>query len=146
VVRRMSRAERIWRNVASWFYARWLQVKYFFTGKLLEAELESGAPTPERSEAELAIARVIDTTDIAPDCVSAGVVNGGAGIRVKHEDAIEWFVGRDYAHAADEAIAWLQLQGDLVKSAKASSMNRAQRRMFDARRKKAKKMNKRVTR
>lgn len=120
MIRRMSRAERLARALISWLKARWLQVKHFFTGKLLEAELQTGAPTPERTQAEEAVAQVVFETQISPDCVSAGVIHGGAGICIKHNDATEWFVGRDYAHAAHEAIAWLQLQGDEVKSSRKS--------------------------
>jgi len=116
-----SSAKRLWR----W----WL-------GKLRNIELADKA-SPVRSEAEEAVARVVYRTNIAPDCVSATVLQGGYTIIIEHNKSKEAFIHRSYDQAADKAIEWLtKREGRHVLSGTVSHMNRAQRRAFDKKRKK----------
>jgi hypothetical protein len=109
------------------------RIFWFWKGKVLEAELEQ-PNSPLRSAAQLAVDRVVLETDITPDCVSALVFRGGEAVKVMHNAAWEVFIGKNYEHAADEAIAWLKRQGDEIKTNKVTGMNRKQRRIFDAER------------
>lgn len=119
----------------------WLRIYWFFKGEALKAQLQQTAnpvqpASPLRTEAELAVERVVMETDIAADCVCAEIVRGGTAIRVMHNDAWEVFIGRNYNHAAEEAINWLKRQGDEIKTNKVTHLNRHQRRKFDHERRK----------
>jgi hypothetical protein len=119
----------------------WKRVYWFFTGEALKVQLQQTATpaqpaSPLRTEAELAVERVVMETDIAADCVCAEIFRGGTAIRVMHNEAWEMFIGRDYNHAAEEAIAWLKRQGDEIKTSKVTHLNRHQRRKFDHERRK----------
>lgn len=110
------------------------RVVWFWQGKQLEAEFSKNE-SPVRSEAEEAVAKVVFETDVAPDCVSAGILRGGTAIFVTHNNAKEVFIHKTYAEAADKAIEWLRLQGDEVKAGKVTQMNRKERRAWKKRRK-----------
>ena len=112
------------------------RIYWFFAGEALKAQLQQTATpaqpaSPLRTAAELAVERVVMETDITPDCVCAEIVRGGTAIRVMHNDAWEVFIGRDYNHAAEEAINWLKRQGDEIETSKVTHLNRHQRRKFD---------------
>lgn len=111
-------------GVLSWF-------KNKVTGSLLEERI-SDERSPERNEAQEAVNKVVRETDTVPDCVSALVQNGGACIQVKTDGEWERFVHKSFDLAADEAIKWLLQQGEFVEQSAVSSMNRGQRRAFDA--------------
>ena len=116
------------------FVAALRSIKWWFQGKLLNRQLKS-PETTSRTDAEEAVCRVVMETDIAQDCVQATILRGGPCILIKTDEDWEAFIHKSYKEAADEAIEWLILQGDEVKTAHTSNMNRAERRAFDARRK-----------
>jgi len=122
----------------------WLAIYWKLKGESLKIQLQQTATpvqpaSPLRTEAELAVERVVMETDITPDCVCAEIVRGGTAIRVMHNAAWEVFIGRDYNHAAEEAIAWLKRQGDEIETNKITKLNRHQRRAFDAKRRQQRK-------
>ena len=119
----------LWSRIASFLQ----RIFWFWKGQVLEAELAQEA-SPLRTAAQLAVDRVVLETDITPDCVSALVFRGGETIKIKHNEAWEVFIGKNYEHAADEAIAWLKRQGDEIKTGRVTKMKRKQRRAFDAER------------
>ncbi len=136
-MRRTPKRLSLWERFTSWLQ----RVVWFFKGEELKAQLAQVAtPTspasPIRTEAELAVERVVMETDITPDCINAQVLRGGCTILVKHNEAWEAFVHNSYGEAADKAIEWLKLQGDEIKTNKVTKLNRQQRRKFDAERKK----------
>lgn len=111
----------------------------FWKGQYLEVQLQDNT-SPTRTEAERAIDRVVMETDIAPDCVSALVFQGGCAIKVKHQDAWEMFLHNSYGEAADKAIEWLLLQGDEISTRGVSKLTRQQRLDFNASRKHKRKL------
>lgn len=110
-----QRLREWWRKVKDWFGARRLLVN-----------------EDKQAAAQEAVNRVVYETDIPPDCVTAGVWDGGACIKVKHADAWEMFVHRTYDEAASEAIAWLRLQGEEVSYRHVTKLDRRTRRAFNA--------------
>ena len=115
-------------DVRDWLKERFKRAWQACTGWWLDKKL--AADTTTRSEAEEAVRRVVMTTNIAPDCVTATVVRGGPCILVKHDRATEAIIHNTYAEAADEAIRYI-LQHQLGTGER-SKLNRAQRRQFDA--------------
>ncbi len=106
------------------------------TGARLQAEFQDETSF-ERSEAEKAVAFVVLETDVPPGAVSAGEINGGAGICVTLEGSKEWFVHRTYRDAASRAVEWIKTQGSEPSYVGGHpGMNRSQRRGFDKERKK----------
>lgn len=112
------------------------KLRWKFTGALLEEKL-ADTESDERSEAQKAVDRVVWETDIAPDCVSASVVRGGPCILLKTDGEWEATIHNTYAEAADEAIKFINLQGEYMEpQAETSKLNRRARREFDAQRRK----------
>ena len=128
-----GKKKRWYNKVWDMLVGAYLWFTHGMSGALLEERLADES-SPERSEAEEAVAKVIAETDVAPDCVSALVRDGGACILVKTDGDWEGFIHNSYGEAADKAIEWLLLQGDFVETQNTSDMNRAQRRSFDAKR------------
>ena len=121
------------------FKAFFKKVFWFWKGQYLEVQLQDKT-SPTRTDAEHAVARVVMETDIAPDCVSAMVFQGGCAIKVKHQDAWEMFLHNSYNEAADKAIEWLLLQGDEISTRGVSKLTRQQRLDFNAGRKHKRKL------
>jgi hypothetical protein len=120
----------LWERFTAFLKTLW----WWWKGKLLNIELKDEL-SPVRTEAQMAVDRVVMETDITPDCVSAQVVRGGCTIMVKHNEAWEAFVHNSYNEAAEKAIEWLLLQGDEIKTNKVTKLNRKSRRAFDVVRK-----------
>lgn len=117
----------------AWLVGRYYWCKHKVTGSLLSDRLADESSS-ERTEAQAAVDKVVMQTEIAPDCVSAIVQDGGACILVKTDNDWEAFIHNSYGEAADKAIEWLLLQGDFVETKETSSLNRKQRRAFNAQR------------
>lgn len=124
----------LWARISAFFMRIWWKI----TGSAKALSLDDKT-SPLRTEAEEAVARVILETDIAPDCIEACIVRGGTALKIKHDDAWEVFIHKNYTQAADKAIEWLNLQGDEISTSETSNMNRAQRRAFNANRRHARK-------
>lgn len=124
---------RWYNHLWAWLVGGYYWFKHKVTGSLLVDRIADES-SPERTEAQEAVNKVVMATDIAPDCVSAIVQDGGACILVKTDGDWEAFIHNSYGEAADKAIEWLLLQGDFVETSETSSMNRKQRRVFDAER------------
>jgi len=122
---------RLWR----WLSQTIQNIVWWFQGVALEAELKDAESVRHRA-AQNAVRRVVMETDIAPDCVSATIVRGGPTIMVRHDDAWEAFVHNSYSEAAQEAINWINRQGDEISTSETSDMNRKQRRAFSSQRRK----------
>lgn len=125
----------------------WQQIVWKFRGEALHAQLQD-TTSPLRSEAQIAVDRVVYETHIAPDCVSAMIVRGGTAIHVKHDpigngSTQTVFIGTSYSHAADKVIEWLKTQGAELTTKKVSQLRRADARKFNAIRRKAKRQKKR---
>ena len=123
--------QSLWQRLKAKTQALW----WWIVGRRLDRRLADTA-SPIRTEAEEAVAKVVYETDIPPDCVVANVVRGGPCILIKHDDAWEAFVHNSYMEAAEKAIEWLNLQGDLVSATETSNLNRKQRRIFNSKRRK----------
>lgn len=123
----MPKPKTLWQRIAGLFERLVWAVQGLFLRRKLKAP-----DSPLRSAAEEAVARVVYETELAPDCVSAGEIRGGCGIKVTHNDAQEWFVHNSYDEAATQAIEWANLQGDEIDTGSASKMPRKQRRAFQA--------------
>jgi len=116
-----------------------LWVWRWWTGKILGAKLSDKA-SPERSEAELAVARIVASTDLSPDVVAATTLKGGPAIVVRVDGCGDYpptFIHHSYAQAADEVIRWARREHR--STGQASKMNRHQRRQFDKLRRKERK-------
>lgn len=93
----------------------WLALKWWWTGGVLDSQLQDQG-SPQRSEAEEAVDRVVRETRLAVDCVAATVLSGGATIVVAHDGGREAFIGYSFAHAADRVIEWAnQREGKFIK-------------------------------
>lgn len=115
-----------------WLRTLWLNIQYWWTGRILNARLKDHG-SPQRSDAELAVELVVARTSLAPDCVVATVLNGGPAILVRHDKATEAFVNGTYLQNAEAAIEWVNR--NKLRQGNVSNMNRAQRRQFDKLRK-----------
>lgn len=122
---------RFWR----WLTQSIQNIVWWFQGVALEAELKD-AESIQHQGGRRALRRVVLETDIAPDCVSATIVRGGCTIMVKHDEAWEAFIHNSYDEAAQEAIDWINRQGDEISTSETSDMNRKQRRAFSSQRRK----------
>lgn len=128
-------------NKIRWYHRLWdalagvyVWFKHGVTGSLLEERIAT-AQSEARNEGQEAVDKVVLETDIVPDCVSASVVRGGPCILVKTDGEWEAFIHNTFGEAADKAIEWVNQQGEYMESqAETSSMNRGQRRAFDAKR------------
>jgi hypothetical protein len=107
----------------------WRALKWWWTGGVLSARL-SDAGSEEYIESRKAIARVVTQGPFAPDCVSACVIRGGHTILLRHDSATEAFIGKDYEHAANKAIEWIQRQGAEVNTRKTSNVSYAGLKRF----------------
>lgn len=117
----------------------WRNLRQDVWGMRLEAEV-ADRTSALRAEAEAALVWLIEETNVPPGAVSSGVINGGPGVCVKLKDSIEWFVDYTYIEAAEQARAWVVRQGSEAEyKGGYPDMSRAQRREFDARRKKDRK-------
>jgi hypothetical protein len=94
--------KKLFKVIISW----WLALKWWWTGGVLSAQL-SDHGSPQRTEAEEAVDRIVRETRVAPDCVAATVLRGGATIIITHDNGKEAFIGRSYDHAANKVIEWL---------------------------------------
>lgn len=122
---------RVWKRF-------WQPIERWWIGGILASELEK--PSLTRTEAELAVERIVMTTNIQPDCVSATVIRGGTAIIITHDRAKEAFIGNGYEHAADKAIEWLtQREGRFILQAKSTGLSRKSQKVFNAKRRDAKK-------
>jgi len=108
------------------------RLRWWWSGGLLSVKLEDKT-SKTRSEAELAVERVVWETSIAHDCVSATIYRGGPCIMVSHDGAKEAFIHNSYDEAAAKAIQWLK--GHDVGTGSSSNLSRRQRRAFDSVRK-----------
>jgi hypothetical protein len=135
------------KKLLQWLRAQYMRFVNAVRGVNLRKHLEN-PDSPERSAAIDAVGRVVARTRIPPDCVSAGEINGGCGIKIKHDGAHEWFVGYTYEQAADEAIKWLQYQYDFdhrgkitshISTRGTSKLSRKDRRAAEALRRKGRK-------
>lgn len=127
----LNRIKEIWKRF-------WQPIKWWWTGNVLTSELEKSSLT--RTEAELAVERIVMTTNIQPDCVSATVIRGGTAILITHDRGKEGFIGNGYEHAADKAIEWLtQREGRFILQAKSTGLSRKSQKVFNAVRRDAKK-------
>jgi hypothetical protein len=124
---------RWYNHFLAWLVGCYYWCKHKVTGSLL-ADRIADESSPERTEAQAAVDKVVMQTDIAPDCVSAIVQDGGPCILLKVDGEWEATIHNSFGEAADEAIKWLLIQGDFVETAGTSKMNRKQRRVFDAER------------
>ncbi len=130
-----GKRKRWYHHVLDWILDRIVYFKWMVRGAILEDEI-SDTESEEASEAQQAVDRVVWETEIAPDCVSAMVLRGGACIYVKTDGEHEAFIAESYGEAADKAIAWINLQGEYMESqAETSTLNRKARRTFDSQRK-----------
>jgi hypothetical protein len=112
-------------------------LRWWFSGGVLSAQLrDEGSET--RSEAELAVERVVMQTHIAPDCVVATVMRGGPCIILTHDGAKEAFIHKSYTQAADKAIEWLEK--NTVRTKKASRLSHHKRQAFNRKRLKRRRM------
>lgn len=116
-----------------------LRIKRWWTGGILNTRLQEGAPV--RSEAELAVERIVLTTQVAADCVAATVIMGGPAISIKTDGAKasqtvnECFIGRSYEHAADKAIEWLtKREGRYIVQQNSTVLSRRTQKVFNAQR------------
>ena len=134
MVQNMNRLTR-WERFKAFFK----RITQFWKGQYLEVQLQD-TTSPTRTDAEKAVTRVVMETNIAPDCVSAMVFQGGCAIKVKHQDAWEMFLHNSYSEAADKAIEWLLLQGDEISTRGVSKLTRQQRLDFNAGRKHKRKL------
>jgi hypothetical protein len=122
--------------VGSWWIVRLFKsLVHWWQGKLRNIELADKASTV-RSEAEEAVSMVIYATGVAPDCVSASVIQGGFAILIQSdENTKETFVHNSYTQAAEKAIEWWHERGGKeICQGTASKMNRAERRAFNRQR------------
>jgi hypothetical protein len=124
------------RSLWGWITWIWQQIWWKLRGEALHHQLQDHA-SPLRSEAQIAVDRVVYETKIAPDCVMGAVVRGGPAIILKHDPhgngaTQTVFIGKTYEHAATEAIAWLKTQGSELTTKKVSQLRRADARKFDA--------------
>lgn len=108
--------------------ALWLRLWRWWTGRVLNTQLKDPG-SDLRSEAELAVERVVARTSLAPDCVVATVLQGGPAILVRHDKATEAFVNGTYMQNAEAAIEWVARHK--LQQGQVSKMNRHQRRQFD---------------
>lgn len=140
-IRNASKPSRLER-VRVWFLQLWLAIKRWWTGGVLASKLTDHG-SAERTDAETAVERIVLTTGIAPDCVVATVKLGGPTIIIIHDKAQEGFVGKSYAHAADKAIEWLtKREGQYIVQTKSTKLSRKNIKVFDARRRDAKRQGK----
>lgn len=101
----------------------WLALKWWWTGGVLNAQLQDQG-SPQRTDAEQAVERVVRETRLAADCVKATVLRGGATLVVTHDGGQEAFIGRSYDHAADKVIEWAnQREGRFVRQVLSSRMS-----------------------
>jgi hypothetical protein len=71
--------------------------------------------------------------DWPPDVFSVGIMRGGEAVFVKHNGAIEVFIGKNYDHAATKCIEWARSYGASgIKTSKVTKMNRRERRAYKA--------------
>ncbi len=136
----LARAQQRKRGVFRRFWDWLLSFKHAFFGELRNQRL-ADPKSPERSEAQEAVNWLVYATDLPPDCVNALVFNGGCAIRVKHQDAWEMFVCNSYNEAARKAYEWwdeMTASGNNISAGKTSTLNRHDRRKFDAVRRKRK--------
>lgn len=120
----------------------WKRLKWWWQGGILSAQLQDHS-SPERSEAELAVDRIVANTRIAADCVAATVLRGGPTIIIKHDLGQEAFIGRSYEHAADKAIEWLTLrEGRFILQGNSSELSRRDRRAINVMRRRGRQQRK----
>jgi hypothetical protein len=101
----------------------WHALKWWWTGGVLNAQLQDRG-SPQRSEAQEAVDRIVRKTRLAADTVASTVLRGGAAILVLHDEGQEAFIGRSYAHAADKVIEWAnQREGRYVQQRHVSRMS-----------------------
>lgn len=101
----------------------WLALKWWWTGGVLDAQLQD-QNSPQHNEAQEAVDRVVRETRLASDCISAGVLRGGATLFIAHDSGREAFIGRSYEHAADKVIEWAnQREGRFIRQAMTSRMS-----------------------
>jgi len=130
-LRRSRRKKSMWERLK----LRLLGVWWWWTGNLLNVQLEDKT-SKMRTEAQIALDRVVFETHIPPDCVTACIVRGGPCIRVKHDFSQEAFIGNTYAHAADKALEWINTQGEELVTEKTTKMTHKDIKVFDAQRRK----------
>lgn len=121
---------------AAWIKKIWVAIWWKLRGEALHAQLQDQS-APLRTEAQIAVDRVVYETHIAPDCAVAMIVRGGTAISIKHEPhgngaTQSVFIGNSYAEAADKAIEWINTQGDELKTNKVTQIRRDDRRKFNA--------------
>lgn len=119
----------------TWFKELWIALLWKFQGEVLHAQLQDQT-SPVRSEAQIAVDRVVYETHLAPDCIIGTVVRGGPAILLKHDPhgngaTQTAFIGKTYEHAANEAIAWINAQGSELSTKKTTQLRRDDRRKFD---------------
>ena len=119
----------LWRRVKRAFMRFW----WWWQGNLLNIELEKDT-SRVRTEAQIALDRVVFETHLPHDCITACIVRGGPCILVKHDAAQEAFIGTSYNHAADKAIEWINAQGDEISTEKTTKLSRKAQKVFDAQR------------
>ena len=125
----------ILRSVWSWLRLWWknslLRIKQDrFVASLMPGDI---------SEAQRAILKVTAAHLFPPDCLSAGAVHGGPALILKHDGAVEVFIGRTYDHAADELLKWWrqkQAVGIAPTTKTTTKLNRASRRAWASNRQK----------
>lgn len=135
-VRAQQRKRGLFRRFWDWV----VSFKHAFFGALKNKKL-ADLESPERSEAQEAVNWLVYATNLPPDCVNALVFNGGCAIRVKHRDAWEMFICNTYREAASKAYEWWEEEvdsGNKISAGAASTLNRHERRKFDAVRRKRK--------
>lgn len=114
----------------------WQLAVWKLRGEALHAQLQDET-SPLRSEAQLAVDRVVYETNIAPDCAIGMIVRGGTAIMIKHEPhgngaTQDIFIGNTYEEAADKAIEWIKAQGTELATQGVSRILREDRRKFNA--------------
>jgi len=132
------------KRMFAWLKTLLKRIYQYFEGAYRIGQLED-AQSLTRTDAEKAVHRVIRESGLPPDCVGATVVRGGSAILVMHTKTAkngevkkqqEAFVHNTYDEAATEALKWIQNQ-EKVSVGSQSGYNRAERRSFAARQKKA---------
>lgn len=108
---------------------------WWWQGGVLSVELEK-ENSAVRTDAVIALDRVVLETTLPHDCIKANIVRGGPCIMVKHDDAWEAFIHKTYAEAADKAIEWIRAQGDEIATANTTNLSRKDQKIFDAQRRK----------
>ena len=130
----------LWDRVKAFFVGIWWK----FRGEALHAQLQDHS-SPLRTDAQRAVDRVVYETNVPPDCVKGVIFRGLPNMQISHDQFVNGATmtminGRNYDHAAERAIEWINAQTDLTYRG-ATSMPRRDRRAFDAIRRHKKKLN-----